>query len=156
MTPEDRYLRPAYEGVAGGPAYATRKPAEGVLGPSTGDAAGAILRGRLESLARLTRGLEALVEEREGLRDDVLAAIDRDETTVSNLLLALYRPGVAGTDNPAYVKLRVELLRLERERRQAAVECWRDSALLSKDLVEQAERANEAARIGELLWGQGP
>lgn len=156
MTPEGRYSHPAYEAVAAGPAHPIRRPAEGSPGAGTGEAAVSILRGRLESLARLTRGLEALVEEREGLRDNVLAGIDRDETTVSDLLLAMYRPGVAPTDNPAYVKLRVELLRLERERRQAAVECWRDSALLSKDLVEHAERTSEAARIGELLWGQGP
>lgn len=121
-----------------------------------GVAAGAVLRGRQESLERLVRGLENLLEERERLRDDVLAAIDRDETTVADLILAMYRPGAVGTDNPAYVKLRVEHLRLERERRQAAVECWRDSALLAKDLVEKAERAREAGRIGDLLGERSP
>ena len=115
------------------------------------DSEGEILRGRRESSTRLADGLDALVSARVKLRDDVLYAIDHDELVVSNLILAMYRPSVTPTDNPAYVKLRVENLRLARERRQAVVECWRDTVLLAKDLDEMVERVRESDRLESLI-----
>lgn len=124
--------------------------------PGAHDAAGEILRGRRESSVRLAEGLDSLVRAREKLRDDVLYAIDRDEMVVGNLIAAMYRPAVTPTDNPAYVKLRVEQLRLARERRQSVVECWRDTVLLSKDLEELVERTREVDRLETLIRGGRP
>lgn len=156
MTTADLYSPVARDVAADKGAYGRRDGAASPLTTSNGGAAGEIFRGRTASLARVTTGLETLVEERQRLRDEVLEAIDRDQTTLTDLLLAMYRPGVVGTDNPVYVKLRVEQLRLERERRQVTVECWRDTALLAKDLIEQTERGHEAVRIGGLLGSGGP
>jgi hypothetical protein len=145
--------RPNQYGIerAGGPGY---EPVT-VAGVHRLDLAEVILRGRTESLSRIVGGLEALVAERQRLRDEAISAIQRDELLVSNLRLALYRPGVTPSDNPSYLKLRVEQLRLAREYRQAVVDCWRDTALLAKDLVESMERSQDAVRSESLIRGGG-
>ena len=125
-----------------------------VPGPPDGaGAAGDLLRGRHESLDRVASGVGALVAERHRLSGEVLEGFDRDDLDLSNLTLRLYRPGQALSDNPVYTKLKVERMRLGRERRQELVSCWRDTALLGKDLVELVERAAEAKRTSRLLDG---
>jgi hypothetical protein len=118
-------------------------------------AAGDLLRGRHESLDRVASGVGALVAERQRLSEEVLGGIDRDDLELSNLMLNMYRPNIALTDNPAYTKLKVERMRLGRERRQELVSCWRDTALLGKDLVELVEKAEEARRTSTMLGGDG-
>ncbi len=118
-------------------------------------AAGDLLRGRHESLDRVASGVGALVAERHRLSEEVLSGIDCDDVELSNLMLKMYRPNIALTDNPAYAKLKVERMRLGRERRQELVSCWRDTALLGKDLVELVEKAGEAKRTSKLLDGGG-
>lgn len=121
--------------------------------PDGPGAAGDLLRGRHESLDRVASGVAALVAERHRLSEEVLVGIDQDDLDLSNLMLSLYRPGQALSDNPVYTKLKVECMRLGRERRQELVSCWRDTALLGKDLVELVERAAEAKRTSRLLDG---
>ena len=135
--------------------YDLPEPGRAYLAPRQADtdAAGDLLRGRHESLDRLASGVGALVAERHRLSGEVLEGIDRDDLDLSNLMLRLYRPGQALSDNPVYTKLKVERMRLGRERRQELVSCWRDTALLGKDLVELVERAAEAKRTSRLLDG---
>jgi hypothetical protein len=137
--------------------YEVPQPADVyVAGPPDGfGAAGDLLRGRHESLDRVASGVGDLVAERHRLSEEVLLGIDRDDLELSNLMLRMYRPNIALTDNPAYAKLKVERMRLGRERRQELVSCWRDTALLGKDLVELVEKAGEAKRTSTLLDGGG-
>lgn len=137
--------------------YDVPEPSRAYLMPrqTDTDTAGDLLRGRHESLDRLASGVGALVAERHRLSEEVLSGIDRDDLELSNLMLRMYRPNIALTDNPAYAKLKVERMRLGRERRQELVSCWRDTALLGKDLVELVEKAEEAKRTSTLLGGDG-
>lgn len=122
------------------------------LAPVGGDdSVRGFLRGRQESLERMTSSVGSLVSERQRLSAEVLAGIDQDDLDLGNLILMLYRPGQAVTDNPAYTKLRVERMRLGRERRQELVSCWRDTALLGKDLAELEGRVESSALANRLL-----
>lgn len=97
-----------------------------------------------------------LVYERRRLSSEVLAGIDEDDHDLTNLILSLYRPGQPLTDNPLYSKLRVERMRLGRERRQELVSCWRDTSLLGKDFAELAGKVESAAVTSRLLEGYRP
>ena len=48
---------------------------------------------------------------------------------------------------------RIPIPELNQERRQELVSCWRDTALLGKDLVELVEKVGEAKRTSTLLDG---
>jgi hypothetical protein len=78
-------------------------------------------------------------------------AASAGDLELSNLLLRMDRPDVALTDNPAYAKLKVGRMRPDRERRQKLASCWRDTALVGKDLAKLAERVEEARRTRKLV-----
>lgn len=117
------------------------------------DPIGEILAERRESLERTVSGLARLIQERGDLRDANLESIDEDVLTVRNLVHAIYRPGQPATDNPFYTRLRLEELRLERDRRIEASSWWRDTIDAAKELGAIVERVEQARRNERLLQG---
>jgi hypothetical protein len=121
----------------------------------TEDPIGQILAGRRESLERSAAGLARLIEERAELRETNLASIDENVLAVRNLVHAMYRPGQPATDNPFYNRLRLEELRLDRDRRNELNSWWRDTIDVAKELGAIAERIEVARRNEILLRGDG-
>ena len=132
-------------------------PTGSYLAPSTdtADPIGQILAGRRESLERSAAGLARLIEERAELREANLASIDENVLVVRNLVHALYRPGQPATDNPFYTRLRLEELRLDRDRRNELSTWWRDTVDVAKELGAIIERIEQTRRNGILLRGEG-
>lgn len=120
------------------------------------DALDALLVSRREGLEALAAEVGRLVAARHMASAEILGAIDRDHSYLENLVLDRYRLNSRPTDDPVYVKLRLEQLKLESERRREQSGCWRDTVLLAKELSELARRAEEARHREDLLGGPEP
>lgn len=120
----------------------------------TGGLIDSLLSGRRQSLEEQAVRLAALVAERQTLRDGSLAAINYDQIVLCNLVHALYRPGVPPTENRDYIKLRLEQLRLEKERRQEIVSAWRDTVDLGRDMAQLRQKVEEARRNEGIFQGE--
>ncbi len=115
----------------------------------------ALLRGRREGLEAMASVVERLIGERREAMRSVLNALDRDHLYLENLILDRYRPMARPTDDPTYVNLRVQQLRIERERREEERAFWRDTVLLAKEHGELLRRVHEARQRERLLEGEG-
>jgi hypothetical protein len=113
-----------------------------------------LLGGRSQSLERSAARVSELISERLEIRDRALAEIEENVLTVRNLAHALYRPGQPPTDSRDYLRLRLEELRLDRDRRTEIASCWRDTIEVGKELGQLVERI-EAARLQQTLIGGG-
>ncbi len=132
--------------VPGAASYGTQPiPAE--------DPLDALLHARTRGLEDLVGTVGGLIDARQQAGRDSATAISRDLTYLENLILDRYRHGYRATDDKAYVKLRLEQLRLQSELRQESVNCWRDTVLLAKELAELVTKAGEANQRERLLEG---
>jgi hypothetical protein len=117
------------------------------------DAIDALLSSHREGIEHLVNDVGRLLEERCQAGTEIVSAIDRDHLYLENLILDRYRHGERPTDDPVYVKLRLQQLGLESERRREGSACWRDTVLLAKEQSELLRRADDARRREALLGG---
>jgi hypothetical protein len=115
-----------------------------------------LIAGRRQGLERTGGRIAGLIQERARLRDESLESIEDNRLTVCNLIHAHYRPGRPATDNPLYTRLRLEELRLDRDRRHELVSWWRDTIDVAKELGSLVEKIEQARRNEELIRGNGP
>jgi len=118
-----------------------------------GDSVEGILVERREGIERVAARLSSLVETRTALRDEAIASIEANQLTIARLAHALYRPGQPVIDNPLYTRLRLEEVRLDRDRRQEYSGWWKDAAEVTKDLGLLTQRIEMARRNEDLLRG---
>ncbi len=130
-------------------------PAEHYLVPTepVHDLVDLLLGSRTQSLERSASRVAELIEQRIQIRDDALESIEENRLTVRNLVHALYRSGQPSTDNPLYVRLRLEELRLDRDSRQELAACWKDTVDVGKELAQVVEQIETARRNQNLIQG---
>jgi len=120
---------------------------------STRDPIALLMASRLQILGRSSERLEGLLGARDNLKEEALASIDKNRLTVANLIHALYLPGQKQTDNPLYIRLKLEELRLDRDQRMEVIGAWRDGVELCRELGGLAEKIEMAGRNERILGG---
>jgi len=112
-----------------------------------------LLEGHRLSMERTVQRMSATLADRLTLHDEALQSIDSNRIEIQNLIHSIYRPGQPATENPDYLRLRLEKLKLDRDHRREMVDCWRDSIETTKEIAGLLEKIEQAKNDELLIQG---
>ncbi|MFH1451884.1 MAG: hypothetical protein ABIF88_01780 [archaeon] len=109
---------------------------------------------KVDSLKELVEEIENLIKERENLSESFIKEAEKMKTDINNFLL---ENAPRGEDDSEFVRERAELRKkqidISEHQLNEKVGCWRDIALLKKELRDKEKELSEKTSRAEMLKG---
>jgi len=109
---------------------------------------------KVDSLKELVEEIENLIKERENLSESFIKEAEKMKTNINNFLL---ENAPRGEDDSEFVRERAELRKkqidISEHQLNEKVGCWRDIALLKKELRDKEKELSEKTSRAEMLKG---